>query len=203
MRPVRAASVPLWTARGRAPCRARAGCLYLRLRAQRAIDSTKATCASNIAIGSIWRSTRPLRTGKRVGKSGSACTPTGQPRDRIEYARHRTQAFASGDLNRPSLEIGEADGKKSEARQFYLVVPSPTSVHAPPPPIATRWYADAGNAPAVTTEQAEAPSDQCVAGCRGKFTQCEEACASDAGAPSPSCKGCDPDYKRCMKRCFE
>src|SRR4051812_49296253 len=79
----------------------------------------------------------------------------GQPRDRIEYARRREHSFATGDLSRPTLEIG--DEKKAEARQFYLVVPSPTSVHAPPAPIATRWYGDAGTAPstasAPTTEQ--------------------------------------------------
>jgi len=127
----------------------------------------------------------------------------GQPRDRIEYARRRAQAFASGDANRPSLDIGDSSTRKSEARQFYLVVPSPTSVHAPPPPIATRWYADAGSPPAATTEQAEAPSDQCVAGCRGKHTECEESCATDAGKADPGCKPCDPDYKACMKRCFQ
>jgi hypothetical protein len=130
----------------------------------------------------------------------------GQPRDRIEYARKRAQAFASGDTNRPSLNID--DSKKGEARQFYLVVPSPTSVHAPPPPVATRWYADAGSAPepaaapAATTEQAEASSDQCAAGCRGKLAQCEDNCA-DGGKAGPGCKNCDLNYKSCMRRCFQ
>src|SRR4051812_534325 len=82
----------------------------------------------------------------------------GQPRDRIEYARRRLQAFGTGDVNRPTLAISAEDTKKSEARQFYLVVPSPTSVHAPPPPVATRWYADAGSAPAAS-ERVEAPAD--------------------------------------------
>ena len=129
----------------------------------------------------------------------------GQPRDRIEYARRRAQAFASGDINRPSLDIGEDSAKKGEARQFYLVVPSPTSVHAPPPPIATRWYADAGTppAPTVTTEQLEAPADQCIAGCRGTRSECEGACISDAGTPLPGCTACDSKYKSCMKRCFQ
>jgi hypothetical protein len=140
----------------------------------------------------------------------------GQPRDRIEYARRRAQAFASGDLNRPALDIGVSDGsssspKKGEARQFYLFVPSPTSVHAPPPPIATRWYADAGAAPAAataTTDRGEAPGEQCAAGCRGKHTECEEACGSDAGLPDANrpasgCMACDPDFKSCMKRCFQ
>ncbi|MET0793596.1 MAG: hypothetical protein ABW061_18900, partial [Polyangiaceae bacterium] len=126
----------------------------------------------------------------------------GQPRDRIEYARRRVQAFANGDANRPSLEIGET--KKSEARQFYLVVPSPTSVHAPPPPIATRWYADAGSPSEPSTEHGEAaPADQCAAGCHGKRTECEQACAPDSGQSEPSCKACDPAYKGCMRRCFE
>jgi hypothetical protein len=127
----------------------------------------------------------------------------GQPLDRIEYARRRAQAFANGDVNRPSLNIDEASGnaKKSEARQFYLVVPSPTSVHAPPPPIATRWYADAGTPLAPTTEQGEAaPADQCAAGCHGKRTECEQACS---GKPGVSCNACDPAYKGCMRRCFE
>src|SRR5450432_559778 len=95
----------------------------------------------------------------------------GQPRDRIEYARRRVHAFASGDVDRPTLDIGDA--KKTEARQFYLVVPAPTSVHAPPPPIATRWYGDAGAAPtaptvptATTSASVSAPNDPCSSDCR-------------------------------------
>src|SRR5450432_224266 len=88
----------------------------------------------------------------------------GQPRDRIEYARRRARAFASGDVDCPKLDIG--DSKQAEARQFYLVVPAPTSVHAPPPPIATRWYGDAGAAPAApTVTLAAAPGDQCGNDC--------------------------------------
>ncbi len=126
----------------------------------------------------------------------------GQPRDRIEYARHRVQAFIAGDMNRPTLDFGD-DAKKSEARQFYLVVPSPTSGHAPPPPIATRVYADAGSPPSPTTEQAAAPADTCVTACRDAHTQCAHPCDADASPPDPTCKGCDSDYKVCMKRCFQ
>jgi len=131
----------------------------------------------------------------------------GQPRDRIEYARRRLHSFANGDLARPTLDIGE--DKQAEARQFYLVVPAPTSVHAPPPPIATRWYGDAGAAPAAstTTEQVAAPNrvaeDKCADACRAKLAQCEGACDADAGKPDPVCKNCEPDYKTCMKRCFQ
>jgi len=128
----------------------------------------------------------------------------GQPRDRIEYARRRVHSFANGDLDRPTLSIGE--DKKSEARQFYLVVPAPTSVHAPPPPIATRWYGDAGTPPATTEQvdaQAQAPEDKCSAACRETLGTCQRACGPDAGKPEPACKICDSDYKTCMKRCFQ
>lgn len=131
----------------------------------------------------------------------------GQPRDRIEYARRRVHSFANGDVDRPTLDIG--DEKKAEARQFYLVVPAPTSVHAPPPPIATRWYGDAGTAPtAPTTEQVTAqvpaPEDKCSNACRETLADCQRACGGvDAGKPEPACKICDSDYKSCMKRCFK
>ena len=130
----------------------------------------------------------------------------GQPRDRIEYARRRLHSFSNGDVTRPTLDLG--DDKTAEARQFYLVVPAPTSVHAPPPPIATRWYGDAGAAPpAPTTEQVvapvRAPGDECSNSCREKRENCQRACAPDAGKPEPACKICDTDYKACMKRCFQ
>ena len=138
----------------------------------------------------------------------------GQPRDRIEYARRRVHSFSTGDADRPTLDIG--DEKKTEARQFYLVVPAPTSVHAPPPPIATRWYGDAGRSPtapttptaptAPTTEQVQlppAPQDKCSLACRESFDNCEARCDRDAGKPEPGCKLCGSDYKTCMKRCFQ
>ncbi|MEO7037616.1 MAG: hypothetical protein ABI548_26900 [Polyangiaceae bacterium] len=125
----------------------------------------------------------------------------GQPLDRIEYARRRLHAFANGDLDRPTLDIGDA--KKAEARQFYLVVPAPTSVHSSPPPIATRWYGDAGTAPAVALPASVlAPEDKCSAACHETYATCSAPCDPDAGRPDAACKACDPDYKACMKRCF-
>ena len=133
----------------------------------------------------------------------------GQPRDRIDYARRRVHAFAGGDTARPRLVLDE--GKPAEARQFYLVVPSPTSGHASPPPIATRWYGDAGAPPAPTIAESAAaesvapaaPEDRCSRACRDHYSDCARPCDSDAGKPEPSCKACDPDYKTCMKRCFQ
>jgi hypothetical protein len=129
----------------------------------------------------------------------------GQPRDRIEYARRRVRAFSTGDQECPRLDIG--DSKGSGSREFYLVVPAPTSVHAPPPPIATRWYGDAGAPPAApsaaTAATANAPGDDCGVTCRGAFQHCSGACDPTAIKPDPACKACDSDYKSCMKRCFQ
>lgn len=128
----------------------------------------------------------------------------GQSRDRLEYARRRVRAFATGDIDRPVLRIG-GEQSEHESRQFYLVVPAPTSVHAPPPPIATRVNV-AGDAPSSDRPLAKsagkaAPGEDCAAACRGAFSSCSEACAADA--ESTACKSCDPDYKQCMQRCFE
>lgn len=121
----------------------------------------------------------------------------GQPRDRIEYARRRVRAFASGDPGRPLLNLGE---RRPEARQFYLVVPSPTSVHAPPPPIATQVQLDAGAPPSQT---APAPGASCATACDRAWKSCQAACGPDGGASEPACRSCEPDYKSCMKRCYE
>ena len=130
----------------------------------------------------------------------------GQPRDRIEYARRRSHAFVTGDPNTPRLDIGGTEPKAGEARQFYLMVPSPTSVHAPPPAVATRLYTDGGVSPTAPIvpepKQVELPEDSCTTKCRETYTACSTACEGDAGKPAASCKACDPDYKRCMKRCF-
>jgi hypothetical protein len=126
----------------------------------------------------------------------------GQPLDRIEYARRRAHAFAAGDFSRPTLDIG--DSKRTEARQFYLVVPAPTSVLTPPQPIATRWYGDAGVAPITAPAGLlGAPEDQCGTGCREAYSSCAQACDPDGSLADPNCKSCDGNYKICMKRCFE
>lgn len=127
----------------------------------------------------------------------------GQPRDRIEYARRRIRAFAAGDANRPTLAIGQAAQQQEESRQFYLVVPAPTSVHAPPPPIATR--VNATEPPPVPSAEKPpekaAPGADCEGSCKSAFSSCNQAC--DPSAKSAACKSCDPDYKKCMQRCFE
>jgi hypothetical protein len=139
----------------------------------------------------------------------------GQSRDKLEYARRRVRAFGSGDVDRPQLRIGDSQPRQQDARQFYLVVPAPTSVHAPPPPIATRMNAvvpaptspltnPTGGATASNSSEARAkaaPGDGCASECHNAFVSCGQAC--DPVAKSTACKSCDPDYKKCMQRCFE
>jgi len=141
----------------------------------------------------------------------------GQSRDRLEYARRRVRAFGSGDVDRPALRVGAS--QEQDTRQFYLVVPSPTSVHAPPPPIATRVNATpdppastsaelgksspmiSNSAEAAKTSDKPAPGEDCAGACKSAFSSCNQAC--DAAAKSLACQSCDPDYKKCMARCFE
>ncbi len=125
----------------------------------------------------------------------------GQTRDRLEYARRRVRTGESATLDL------SADPKQVESRQFYLVVPAPTSVHAPPPPIATRVNVAAEPPTQGAGEGGaggggpRAPGAACADACRSAFGSCSQACADDAS--SAACASCDPDYKKCMQRCFE
>jgi hypothetical protein len=126
----------------------------------------------------------------------------GQTRDRLEYARRRVRA---GETARPALNIGRT-AKEEESRQFYLVVPGPTSVHAPPPPIATRVNITTEAPPVNSATLAKssdkaAPGSACAEACQSAFSSCSQACAADA--KGAACQSCDPDYKKCMQRCFE
>jgi hypothetical protein len=124
----------------------------------------------------------------------------GQPRDRIEYARRRVRAFADGDLSRPSLDPGSS---RPERREYYLVVPDPTSLHAPPPSLATQVANDAGPPPAPPPPPPSAPGATCSAACDSSWQSCKAACGPDGGTSEAACKSCEPDYKRCMRRCFD
>jgi hypothetical protein len=125
----------------------------------------------------------------------------GQSRDKIEYARRRIRAFSSGDISRPTLNVSSEPPK--ETRAFYLVVPEPTSVHAPPPPMATPVY----TAPVASTPPPpvvpDPPRSKCATSCETSWQSCEAACGVDGGMSATACKSCEPDYKRCMKRCFD
>lgn len=94
----------------------------------------------------------------------------GQSRDRIEYSRRRVRDLEAGDPNPPQLNLDQAEAR--EARQFYMATPAPTSVHAPPPPVAT---------PEPT--EALAPGDVCVANCRTTRAQCFARCGQPPDGP--------------------
>lgn len=129
----------------------------------------------------------------------------GQSRDRLEYARRRVRAFEGNDLEHPVLRVGENQVQR-DTRQFYLVVPAPTSVHAPPPPIATRMNVVTELPPvsphvAPKSESRATPGGECASACLAAFDSCNEAC--DATTKNTACKSCDPDYRQCMQRCFD
>lgn len=104
----------------------------------------------------------------------------GQPRDRIDYARRRARAAANGDEARPALAFGE---QASESRQFYMVVPGPTSVRTPPPPVATVWK-EGGDAGALAKTSGEGPpAESCADDCRGSWQTCSAGCSNGNGSP--------------------
>jgi len=143
----------------------------------------------------------------------------GQPRDRIEYAQRRLHALDGDDEKCPQLALDR--DHPPEARQFYLVVPTPTSVHAPPPPVATVLQAGDGGVPpgapsadlaksdagtagrgAKTSDGAKAPpSEICATRCRSAWQSCDGACATPS--TKSVCADCKTAYTRCMRGCFE
>lgn len=135
----------------------------------------------------------------------------GQPRDRIDYARTRLSELKNGDPSPPTLRTG--GDHRPEQRQFYLVVPAPTSVHAPPPPVATVWReedagpGDSASATDAGTENLNTPpASSCAESCRSEWETCTAQCTADAGvtdAGTGDCAPCTKPYSLCMKKCFK
>lgn len=137
----------------------------------------------------------------------------GQPRDRIEYAQRRLRALSGEDGDRPMLAVDRE--RPPEERKFYLVVPSPTSVHAPPPPVATVVPATDGGEPAdvppTNDDRAKTaldkgpdggrppPGERCSTSCRDAWKSCDAAC----GSGTPKCVQCKNAYAACMRDCFD
>jgi hypothetical protein len=136
----------------------------------------------------------------------------GQPRDRVDYARRRLRLFATGDFERPTLRL-EPSAHPAPGEVYAVPDATPTSVHAPPPPIA------AGTAPALPPPNLSAtppaPGAECSDECNRSRHQCRAATCPDsngtAGAGGAMGKAasatkpcsCDEDYKLCMRRCYE
>ncbi len=143
----------------------------------------------------------------------------GQPRDRIEYAQRRLHALDGDDDKCPKLALDR--DHPPEARQFYLVVPTPTSVHTTPPPVATVVQAaDAGvpvEAPSANAAKTDAvpasgsaktsegnkepPAESCATRCRSAWAGCDGACATPSA--KAICADCKTAYTRCMRGCFQ
>jgi hypothetical protein len=149
----------------------------------------------------------------------------GQPRDRIEYAQRRLHALSGeADADRPKLALDR--DPLPEERKFYLVVPGPTSVHAPPPPIAPVVPATDGGEPAdaappdvrvnpgdakLATEGAKTsdvkppdaghapPAERCSSACRSAWKTCDGACPKE----KQPCTACQATYSACMRGCFD
>ena len=104
----------------------------------------------------------------------------GQPRDRIDYARRRARALSNGDEGaRPVLKTDE---RNPDERQFYLVVPGPTNMRAPPPPIATVWKDGDGDAGSLAKVAADSPpAESCADDCRTAWQSCSSGCANGNG----------------------
>jgi hypothetical protein len=110
----------------------------------------------------------------------------GQPRDRIDYARRRARALSNGDHERPALTFDDAP---PEARQFYMVVPGPTSVRTPPPPVATVWKESDADAGALAKTSADRPpAESCADLCRSTWQTCSGGCSNGHG-PHPNGAG--------------
>jgi hypothetical protein len=130
----------------------------------------------------------------------------GQPRDRIEYALQQLRGLDTSEAPRPELALGAEH--HPEERQFYLVVPAPTSVHSTPPPIATVVQAgdpaegDEGppSERAKTGEAKQPPAQSCATSCRSAWQSCDGGCE---GKPSAQCTQCEAAYAKCMRDCFE
>jgi hypothetical protein len=98
----------------------------------------------------------------------------GQPRDRVEYARRRLRLFASGDFERPLLEIESAAPPgpgSSGLAESTLVRPEPTSVRAPPPAIIPGAGVES-KASEPNRRPLAAPGDGCADVCADSRADC-------------------------------
>jgi hypothetical protein len=130
----------------------------------------------------------------------------GQTRDRLDYARRRIGTLASGDPRRPEML-----SKDASASNLVAEAPVPTSVHAPPPPLAKPVLvpvADAGapqpdaSRAAVVEAGPAPPGADCTPGCEKAWQACYTRCNPDAGKKS-TCGACKADYSVCLQRCLK
>lgn len=136
----------------------------------------------------------------------------GQSGDRIDYANRRLGALASGDVSRPLLALDAGPTASVAAAES----PLPANLHVSPPSTVKPVSPASRDAGAEPRDAGEEPRDagpplppaaDCTRACQAEWAVCGAPCrATDEGdtaqAPSKSCKRCDADYKKCVRRCL-
>lgn len=130
----------------------------------------------------------------------------GQSGDRIDYATRRLGALASGDASRPLLALDAGSTASVAAAES----PLPANLHVSPPPTVkpvSPASRDAGAEPR-DAEPPRPPEAECTRACQADWAECGAPCrvtgeGDAAKSPSKSCKACDADYKKCMRRCLK
>jgi hypothetical protein len=64
-----------------------------------------------------------------------------------------------------------------------MVVPGPTSVRTPPPPVATVWKENADAGALAKTSSEGPPAESCADDCRGAWQTCSTGCSNGNGHP--------------------
>ncbi len=124
----------------------------------------------------------------------------GQSLDRVEYARRRLSQLESGDTAVVAIGVNARPERRvfeelaSPNPQSPMAAPAPTNVHEPPPKTAP---APGDTAKAVSPSVR--PGQKCTESCDTTLDDCNRLCAGK----HLDCTGCAPDYRACMRRCFE
>jgi len=151
----------------------------------------------------------------------------GQSRDRIDYARRRLSALGADGSSSGGPELRLTGERRAEERQFYVVAPAPSDVHATPPPVATALPTAAPDSSSSAESAKEPPASPCAKSCGSAWSSCDGACGAKAesavasgAVPSSKkpatgkasggkavaahgCEACASAYSRCMRGCFE
>lgn len=126
----------------------------------------------------------------------------GQPGDKIEYAKRRLRYLNAGETSPPGLNLATSQ----------LAAEAPTeaqpNVHAPPPstapaPPAPGPATTAALAPTGTPGAPALPGVACAGECARVFGDCVAPCVGASAEPPARCISCEPDYGRCMQRCYQ
>jgi hypothetical protein len=131
---------------------------------------------------------------------------SGQPLDRVEYARRRIVKLESGDVGLLRIQGAAPEGRVFEELSLPrtdtpAAAPAPTSAHAPPPK--TEPLQSESPPPSDPASKPSSlptlPGGACTAQCESALGDCNRLCS----AKQADCAVCAEDYRRCMRRCFE